>query len=52
MVMMLLFLLISLGIWMIYRGHRWLAISCWLVTFLLAFVSISYHMTDPLNISL
>jgi hypothetical protein len=52
MIMMLLFVFGSLGIWLIYRGNRSWAIACWIITLGLLFVSMASHMTDPLNISL
>lgn len=52
MVIMLIFLLGVLGTWCILRARRTLALACWLTMIGLMLVSMAYHMTDSLNISL
>jgi hypothetical protein len=52
MIMMLPFFTALLAIWFAIRGHRPVAITAWVVTFVIYLGWLKYHMTDKLNISL
>ena len=52
MIMMLPFFTALLAIWFAIRGHRPVAITAWVITFVIYLGWLKYHMTDKLNISL
>lgn len=52
MVIMLIFLLGTLGMGLMLTGRRSASIACWLLMLGLMGVSMAYHMTDTLKISL
>lgn len=52
MVMMLPFLTATLAIWFSIRGKRSVALTSWVITFIIYLGWLKYHITDKLNISL
>ena len=52
MIMMLPFFTAMLAIWFGIRGQRTVAITSWVITFIIYLGWLKYHITDKLNISL